>query len=101
MGGKSKSSPPPPPVATPKVETPDVDVAQTAAMKALAAQADVRAQAAAEDESDGKPASTKLAQAQPQQALTGPPRRRRPERDPASVANAATGGMASSAVLTG
>ena len=94
MGGK-KSAAAVAPQPTQQVQTPDVDVAQTAAMKALAAQGDVRAAQTAEAEKKQMGAGLAAAPMQPQ-------RRPRPQKDPASVANATPGGMVSgSAVLTG
>lgn len=86
MGGKKST--PPAATPTPQVQTPDVDVAQVAAEKALAAQGNLNAQA-----SQMEPKKKK-------EGLggTGP----KPMKDPASMANAtAPGTMASSAILTG
>lgn len=94
MGKKGKSAAAPV-TTTPQVQTPDIDVAQVAAEKALAAQGDVRASQSAEEESQKKQGAG-LAMAAPQQQQ---PRKPRPQRDPAALAQ--VGGMNTSAVLTG
>lgn len=101
MGSRKSSAPAPVAQSTPQVQTPDVDVAQTAAMKALAAQGDVRGAQAAEEEQQSKPTGA-LAQAAATQPPAAAPKRKRPERDPAAYATSARGGtLTSSAVLTG
>lgn len=95
MGGKS--SKPAPAAPTQQVQTPDVDVAQVAAEKALAAQGNILASTQGESE-DQKKQQTQ--QQQLGQTKASPPPRR--PRDAASVANAMPqGGMSTSAVLTG
>lgn len=96
MGGKSKSNPAPV-TTTPQVQTPDVDVATVAAQKALAAQGDVRASQASEEEGTQKQTGAGLATASAMQGQK--PKRPRPQRDPAAVAQ--SGSMNASAVLTG
>lgn len=95
MGGKKSSPPPPKPAPMAQVQTADIDTAQVAAEKALAAQGNLQA---ANDATSAIEEEEKRGQ-RPGQLGRARPRR---ERDPAAVANtAATGGMATSAILTG
>ena len=88
----SKKSTPAPVQPTPQVQTPDVDVAQVAAEKALAAQGNVRSAQASEEDMQRRPRMGDTADRRP-------PHR---ERDRAAVASTpAAGGMAASSVLTG
>lgn len=90
MGRSKKSSTPPP---TPQVQTPDIDVATVAAQQALAAQGQANA-SAMEDERERRRAN-KLSHAS---HTNHQPRR---ERDTASMMQSPTGGVDTSAVLTG
>lgn len=91
MGGK-KSSPAPAVTTQPTVITPAVDVAQVAAEKALAAQGNVRASQAAENDPE-RQRRQRMGDVRPKM-----PR----ERDAAAVTNQTTGGnMGSSTILTG
>ena len=94
--GKKGSKAAPVATPTPQVQTPDVDVAQVAAQKALdAREGAVTATQASEEEQQKKTAPTLAAAAAPAQ-----PRPRKRPMDPASMA-AMSGGMNSSAVITG
>ena len=111
MAGKKSSNPAPPVATTSPVKTPDIDVAQLAAKKALEARGDTAAatNAAVEDEADGTKAATTLASTgQPQRATPTPSaqsqpvrRKPRPVADPASAITAAAGGINAPAILTG
>ena len=87
MGGHS-SPKPEPTVTTPQVEMPNIDVAQVAAEKALAAQGNVVAAQSAEDQKK-KPA--------PNLGTAGP----KPVTPAASTVANQAGDMSQSAVLTG
>jgi len=111
MSGK-KSSAAAPVAAPAQVQTPDVDVAQLAAKKALEARGDASASTSAtnaDDESDGLKSSTMLASTgQPQRGAAPPPggqpaarRKPKPAMDPAAGMVSPMGGMGGPAVLTG
>lgn len=95
MGKKGKSTPAATP--TPQVETPDVDVAQLAAKKALDAREGAVNSVKAEEEENKQPTSMLAASARPAQQQR--PRKR--SVDPATSMASMAGGMNSAALITG
>lgn len=101
MGKKGKSSAP---VAapTPQVQTPDVDVAQLAAQKALDAREGAVTSVNAEEEMKQQPSSTLASAAKaPAKAAQPAARPRKRAVDPASAMSSMGAGMNSAAILTG
>jgi hypothetical protein len=92
MGGKSKGAPAPVATPTPQVETPNTDIAELAARRALDAKNGAVTASTTESEEDKKKMGT-----------VAPMQQGRPKRmkDPASTMTTTSGGMGSSAVLTG
>lgn len=102
MGKKGKSSAP---VAapTPQVQTPDVDVAQLAAQKALDAREGAVTSVNAEEDEKQNATTTLASSAKvaPAQIAAAQPRPRKRAMDPASAMSNMNAGMNSAAILTG